>query len=164
MKCHYSTIFFLLITICSCKSIEKIQQERGFSDECLESYEYFRNHLQRSGNGFFEFSNYNNDSTELTKIKNNLNTQYTNNITCWLSTLHKEDVRKLWGKPHQVIQNTRNNSVNYYYYINTKGCTDLNNLAQANTKCGQLGFFFKQDGSPTGSGIFSIFEGHGSLE
>jgi hypothetical protein len=152
-------ILFSNLLFVSCNSVRALQNRIGFSDKYYEAYRYFREHLNREKDGIFILrDNTGEEKNQLTSFF------YDNgNLDCWFNTLDQKAVKKLFGKPDQIIFDKRENRLHYCYFIKTEKCPDSKDLRQAEN-CGHLRILFNQDGTPSGA-VFQVLEyGGGDLQ
>jgi len=143
-------IFAIIIIVgfTSCNTVKQLQQSIGFSDDCLQSYQYFKDRIARKGDDkLLEFVD------PVSEVYQELLTEYENNIACWLDVLPEYAVVDLFGAPHVRSVGHRDQNVTLIYYIRTEECGSLEGLSRVDDKCGVLRFRFSKEGRPIG-GIF----------
>lgn len=142
--------YFALFCFLGCSTPKKLQRTLGFSDNCLKSYQYFKERIVRKNEDLLEFK-----APTLDTYEQLLTEYYENNSTCWLETLSEKAVIDLFGAPHVEEGGDRTKSL--IYYIRTKQCMSLDIQHRRDEKCGTLMFSFSNDGTPIG-GVFHALQ------
>lgn len=144
-------IFAIIIIVgfTSCNTLKQLQRSIGFSDDCLQSYQYFKDRIVRKGDDeLLEFVD------PVSEVYQELLTEYYEEKSpCWLGILPEKAVIKLFGIPHKRGAGDRDQSV--LYYIRTEECMSLKEPYRLDERCGVLMFTFSKEGEPIGGAFYA---------
>jgi len=144
-------VFVIIITVSfsGCNTPKKLQRTLGFSDDCLESYQYFKDRITRKGEDrLLEFIE------PTAEVYQDLLTEYYEKESpCWLGTLPEKAVIELFGIPHKRGGGDRDQSI--LYYIRTEECMSLKEPHRLDERCGTLMFVFSKEGEPIGGAFYA---------